>query len=249
MSRLILVTGCHRSGTSAITRSLQALGVGLGSQLLGPIAGDNDKGFYEDTDIQALNNMVLSAMGRRWDTVDDMPAWQPTREVLDYALMLVASKVGEQQNYAFKDPRMSRLMPFWTRVLAERGGLVGCVIALRNPLSVAYSLRQRNGIAIEDGLRLWLAHTGEAITQAPPHWRKIVVDYDALMALPLPELTRLARCFGLTLPTDGGVEDYLDGFLDHKLQHGRFGDAALEDYEAAVPGLCEGYRVARELAK
>ena len=44
---VFVVLGMHRSGTSAITRGLQALNVNLGEQLLPAVPNDNDKGFFE----------------------------------------------------------------------------------------------------------------------------------------------------------------------------------------------------------
>src|SRR5882724_9597278 len=58
--RLIVVLGMHRSGTSAMTRALQAMGVELGSRLMPPVEGENDKGFWEDLELNALNIEVLA---------------------------------------------------------------------------------------------------------------------------------------------------------------------------------------------
>ena len=59
----------HRSGTSAITRGLQVMGVELGDNLMPALKGDNDKGYWEDIDLNALNIEMLSAIGSRWDCV------------------------------------------------------------------------------------------------------------------------------------------------------------------------------------
>ncbi|MBV5267025.1 MAG: hypothetical protein JZU67_00575, partial [Burkholderiaceae bacterium] len=53
-SNLIFVLGMHRSGTSAITRGLQVLGVSLGENLLPPVLLDNPKGYFEDVDFAAF---------------------------------------------------------------------------------------------------------------------------------------------------------------------------------------------------
>ena len=49
-SRAIFVVGAGRSGTSAITRGLQALGVELGDRLKAP-TDKNPTGFFEDRDL------------------------------------------------------------------------------------------------------------------------------------------------------------------------------------------------------
>ncbi len=48
---LIVVLGMHRSGTSVLTRAMETLGANLGSRLMPAAAGNNDKGFFEDIDV------------------------------------------------------------------------------------------------------------------------------------------------------------------------------------------------------
>ena len=67
--QIVVVLGMHRSGTSAITRGLQVLGVELGSNLLSPEAGINDKGFWEDVDVTAFNDEFLKELGHDWHTL------------------------------------------------------------------------------------------------------------------------------------------------------------------------------------
>ena len=57
-----MVLGMHRSGTSAITKGLEVLGVNLGDNLLPP-KDDNPKGFFEDRDLVNLNERVLEKIG------------------------------------------------------------------------------------------------------------------------------------------------------------------------------------------
>ena len=64
---IIVVLGMHRSGTSLTTRALQVLGVDLGEHLIPPIDGDNDKGFWEDIDINDFDNALLERVGASWD--------------------------------------------------------------------------------------------------------------------------------------------------------------------------------------
>ena len=140
-------------------------------------------------------------------------------------------------------------MPFWSAALSAFDGEVGCVIALRNPLSVAYSLNARNGLDIEGGLRLWMDYTSDAITKSPRTWRKVVVDYDRLMVDWRGQLQRMARCFDLPEPQPIAIEEYGFNFLDENLRHGRFVSDNLIPYESRVPGLGAAYAAAVELAE
>src|SRR5574340_381926 len=67
--RIIVVLGMHRSGTSAITRGLKALGVSLGEHLLEPATDNNEKGFWEDRNVNSLNIALLKELGHDWQTL------------------------------------------------------------------------------------------------------------------------------------------------------------------------------------
>src|SRR4030065_2921311 len=71
---IVVVLGMHRSGTSAITRALQVLGIDLGERLMLPAAGNNEKGFFEDIDVNAINIEMLGALGQDWHTLSLIPA-------------------------------------------------------------------------------------------------------------------------------------------------------------------------------
>jgi len=58
-SRVIVVLGMHRSGTSAVTKSLELMGVGLGDKLH-PAGFDNPKGFWEDRVCIQINGRFLN---------------------------------------------------------------------------------------------------------------------------------------------------------------------------------------------
>ena len=61
---IVVVLGMHRSGTSAVTRGLTVLGVELGDRLMPPKENINDRGFFEDIDINAINVRYIALSGR-----------------------------------------------------------------------------------------------------------------------------------------------------------------------------------------
>lgn len=63
---LVVVLGTHRSGTSTSTRAMETLGADFGSRLMPAVVGVNDKGFFEDIDINAINIEVIAAAGMDW---------------------------------------------------------------------------------------------------------------------------------------------------------------------------------------
>jgi hypothetical protein len=66
-TRAVLILGMHRSGTSAFARSMQALGVYLGTNFL-DTKPDNPTGYWEDRNICALNERLLGVFGLEWQT-------------------------------------------------------------------------------------------------------------------------------------------------------------------------------------
>ena len=60
MSHAIIVTGMHRSGTSALMRVLNLLGVDIGTSLLPPNE-DNEAGYWEHVDIYRQQEQLMDA--------------------------------------------------------------------------------------------------------------------------------------------------------------------------------------------
>ncbi len=219
--KVLIVLGMHRSGTSAITRGLSVMGVELGSRLLPPVQGNNDKGFWEDIDIYDFDNEVLMALGQGWSSltpIDDADiALLKKRGYFLRAVELLAAKIANTEIFGFKDPRVAKLLPFWKEVFAHCELDLSYVIALRHPISVAQSLAKRDAMDIERSYLLWLGHILPALAQSAGKPR-IVTDYDQLMAAPEQELQRVADAFGLQLDPHAMV-DYRNEFLDPNLRH------------------------------
>ena len=217
----IIVLGMHRSGTSAITRGLQVLGANLGGKLMPPVPGNNDTGFWEDIDINALNIEMLKAVGGDWLSlkpvgIRDVENLQ-SQGFLLHAIELLREKMNVNALFAFKDPRVAKLLPFWNQVAEHLRLNAGYVLALRNPLSVAQSLAKRDHLFSEHSYLLWLGHVLESLrgSEGKP---RVVVDYDRLMLHPDVELARVARALHLEVDA-AAFEDYKTNFLDGQLQH------------------------------
>jgi len=61
-----------------------------------------------------------------------------------------------------KDPRICRLVPLWTSVLERIGVEAVFLIAFRNPIEVAESLKVRDGFHPAKSLLMWLRHVIDA---------------------------------------------------------------------------------------
>ena len=67
MNKCLIVTGMHRSGTSALAGALGVLGVDLGSNLMPANEDENARGYFEDVELTAFNEALLDHLGYTWD--------------------------------------------------------------------------------------------------------------------------------------------------------------------------------------
>src|SRR4249920_989928 len=84
----IFMLGMHRSGTSVLTRVLSLLGCALPGDLLGSNES-NPTGHWESARAIEINEALLTALGRRWDDVRDLPADWLERPEADAARMQI----------------------------------------------------------------------------------------------------------------------------------------------------------------
>lgn len=227
---IIAVIGMHRSGTSAVTRGLQVMGIALGENLIEAADGINPKGFWEDADLNELNRELLSSLGMDWQSLkrvglDDV-AHLTGLGFGEKARVLLNQKTHEKAAFGFKDPRVAKLFPFWYPVL-ERSGLNVCYLyVLRNPMSVVQSLLNRDRMHPVQAYYLWLGHlvpTLRYFLEKPV----FMVDYDRFISEPERELREMATSFGYELDSCE-LRVYKNEFLDTNLRHSSFEMSDLE---------------------
>lgn len=244
--KIVAVLGMHRSGTSAITRGLRALSVDLGANLAPAIAGENDKGFWEDRDISLINRRVLEKLGSDWDRTSLealAPLLGPQFSDERYAAAsLLEEKLGSTGLFGFKDPRSALILPFWTTVFEDLGIEDTYLITLRNPLEVAESLRKRNGLDTAQGLLLWLKYTWQAVAMTTGKTR-CCVAYQHILSRPAEELARISRALDLPMPAPSSADllEYSADFLARDLRHNRISDREVARSSFASPELSEFY--------
>jgi hypothetical protein len=252
-SQLIVVLGMHRSGTSVITKSLELLGVGLGSDLH-PAGLDNPKGFWEDKECISINENLLHHLGSAYDRLDF--AWreivfdETVTKLKLKAVQLILLRLSENNNiWGFKDPRTCRLMAFWKEVFREVDCDVSYIIQIRNPASVAASLETRNGIDKRKSYYLWLQHVLPSLLFTQNSSR-IVVDYDDFLVSPYSQLTRISEKLGFQLLTAGSsaINDFEHNFLDFNLRHTNFTEADLLNDKHTPEVVILAYRILKNVA-
>jgi hypothetical protein len=222
--RLFIVLGMHRSGTSALCRSLLTMGINLGSNL-NPPHETNPKGHWEDLKILEFNENLLMTVGMSWNTlsslsIERMQLIQKT-ELIDQARDILRSKISGSNNklFGFKEPRTAKLLPFWQKVFQGEPYQVAYLLPFRNPLSVAQSLQNRNGFELIKSYLLWLLHVIPCLAETAGSQR-ILVNYDDLLEDPVRIVSGISKEF--ELPIDEALlHEYATEFLDKELRHAR----------------------------
>lgn len=242
--------GMHRSGTSAITKGLELLGVELGNNLMPAAKGNNERGFFEDLDIHNFNQRLISeALDNDWDRLEPLQLERLGAEHRAAAQRLLQEKLPERRPFAFKDPRVSLLQPLWETVFDSLAIDHRYLICVRNPLSVAGSLFKRDRLHPLKAQLLWCHYMLAALRHTQGKHR-VFVDFDRLFEAPVNELERIATAFELPLPDReaADVRAYATDFLAPALRHNHSHAEQLEDPRQALALTRDLFRLLKRQA-
>ena len=125
---------------------------------------ENPLGFFESERLVETNEVLLQALGCRWDRPPLLPARWDQSPLLD-ALQPHRSRLSIyalEHSWVDKDPRLCVTYSAYLHILLRR---VPLVVALREPLAVAASLHARNGFSLNHGLVLWWIYNHHIASQ------------------------------------------------------------------------------------
>jgi hypothetical protein len=145
----VLIVGMHRSGTSLVSRIVEAAGVFLGCSK----SGNNESHFF-----QRINRQILDVIGCNWRHIESLPQPEDLQAGVSWARRLAAQHLErglarhffgyrsarfvstEGFRWGWKDPRTSLLLPVW-RHFFPAGRVVHIT---RDSRDVALSLIERD---------------------------------------------------------------------------------------------------------
>jgi hypothetical protein len=223
----IILSGMHRSGTSAVTRLVRALGLHVGSDLLGA-AGGNVYGHFEEAAFIQFHDRLIARL---------FPIRAPFCEWLPLAQGDIAYTAAERAEArsiweahhaaggdAWKDPRTSLFLDLWTDVLP--GAKI--IVCLRHPYQVHRSLLRRGEpflhVDYGAGILGWTIYNERILHffSTLPRDRCVVVDADAAFRQPRALAEKLALFLDLPVKEEalGAIDSgefHFEAESDHAL--------------------------------
>ena len=164
----LVIVGMHRSGTSATSLALRALGLYIGSDddLKG---GDefNQDGYGENRKMIALNFGVMSEFETTGSLLHELPKnWHDFPEYAPWmkqALSVLPEALGGHEFWGWKNPQSALMLPFFLEVFRKLERKPYFIMPVRNPLDVANSLARRDNMPQLAAIGAWMHYTLTAL--------------------------------------------------------------------------------------
>jgi hypothetical protein len=193
----LLVVGMHRSGTSAVTGAIGALG-------LAPPVDDDRWGWHEtnpdhweSVSLNKFDGRLLGRLGGSWDAPPEPPdlGADAGADPADDPVAAARNAFPGNGPVVWKDPRICLLLPYWRARLPPP---LAAVLVWRSPLAVARSLQRRDAMPLPTGVALWERHNRSALENLVGV-DTYVCSYEAVIEDPPTVLKEMAGWLG-TLP-------------------------------------------------
>jgi tetratricopeptide (TPR) repeat protein len=229
----IIILGSGRSGTSMVAGLFARSGYFMGKNLY-PGRDSNPKGFFEDSEINSINEDILSLVqpgwahpGQQWLSCLPLSISFPKTTALDRRIQ----DIVRLEPFCLKDPRFSYTLPVWRPFLKK----TVCICVFRDPASTIQSiLKECNKyypalpMNQEIALQVW-AFMYQHIESSHRHQDEwVFVHYDQIFDTSVQ--AKLERITGA--PIDGS-------FPDRTLRRSEPGVALPDAINALYRNLCE----------
>lgn len=203
-----MVLGMHRSGTSLVAQMAARWGLFMGDELM-PANKFNQDGYWEYNPLVNLNDKMLAYTGNTWYA----PPYKVKVDLLveifgKEALALVAKMDDCQAHWCWKDPRLSVMLPFWKEILKDRKIIF--IISIRNPLSIASSLKERDKMPHIAATALWEFNMLKIFDELHSGDTHIFLEYKRIIDHPDASCSRLFTFLNEALEVEKGVETFAE---------------------------------------
>ena len=229
--------GAGRSGTSLLAGMISRVGYHAGAELYEP-RDSNPKGFFEDAEINSINERLLEPVvpeleaGHRWlaEIATGTPVPAPGPELESEIAWHCA-----QAPFCYKDPRFCYTLDAWRPHVGDaallcvfRAPLVTARSIVREIAGQEYLAPLRGQVTEEHALAIWTAMYRWVIERQATDGEWLFVHYDQLL--------------------DGSGTVPLEQLLGVRVDH-QFADPALDRTRASADAPGETAAVYRELCR
>lgn len=218
--KVIIITGMHRSGTSALAGLLSNAGLEVGKSVMPP-APDNPVGFFENRRIVKMNDRMLKVFDATWDLPfsvsfdrSQIPGIQNFYSEFDKIL----AEEFKSDQIVIKDPRISKLLPFYIDYFQQAQFDFSFIICLRNPIEIFHSLNNRQGISQEHAALMIFSYLRDA-EYYTRGFKRNFVTYRNLLQHSEDVLNKIRKDFTLDLASNdvSAINPRLRHFVAKKL--------------------------------
>ena len=218
-SRVTVVLGMHRSGTSALTGMLHGFGLGAPKDALGATES-NPFGYWESSYLVELSNRLLKGFDTHWSTMLSLPSgWitsPPVAQWVSDFLRCFSLVFKGQKHPVIKDPRLCILLEPLLPCLHSGLVEVDYILIARSPIEVIASLNKSEGIDYQQALNLWIASvlSSERLTRQS-HRR--ITTYAELLSNPKGVLQSCSTMWNVEFELSQQSTDEAVDFVDVNL--------------------------------
>jgi hypothetical protein len=247
----ILVLGMHRSGTSALTGVISALGAAGPKTPMVPTI-DNPRGYFESSALSNAHDALLTSAGSRWHDWRQIDArWLCSTAAEEYRQKikdLLLSEYNDHPLIVIKDPRICRFVPFMSAILAELNIRPVAILPIRNPLEIAYSLKRRDSFPVPKSILLWLRHVLEAEIHSR-QMQRCFVPYEEFLRDWQYYLDGIGKKIGVVWPNHSdSLNAKIGEFLTLDLHHENVSHDEMKNHPDVFPLAIETYNALTKIA-
>ena len=137
---IVLITGCHRSGTSLAASFFYNTGFDIS-----PYSYQHTK-YFEDKDLTSLNDRILKSAGGNWkelptrEQIEDVSSMYD-EEIMELSWKLAITDKNVFLNWCLKDPRFCLTWPMFVLHLEAKW-----IVCLRDPSDIATSINELHAL-------------------------------------------------------------------------------------------------------
>ena len=233
----ILIVGMHRCGTSATAGCLFHTGFSVGKNPMESNAF-NKKGHFENLILYRFNEELLETISASWKTTICLPEkWWLEDRIINKKTRLIEiirEEFQGNENIVIKDPRISKLLPFYLAALKELKIEPKIVINIRDPFEVASSLKNRDNLSVPNSLNIYTDYILSSIKLSDP-FDAVILNYNALLEDPINTLEQVLNNLNInvSVKNTSGIKDFIEPKLKHQINETN-GKSHYKDYSSRL---------------